>query len=163
MEKEKKMFVLKSSDDESFEVDEAVVLQSQHLSHVVEDCTGREHKIENVTGKVLAKVVEYCENHVAVVDDGGANSSSSSSSGDALKKWDDKFIKEMDMSTVYDLIMAADYLDIKGLFDLTCQGVADVIAACKDHKEIRATFGLVNDYTAEEEAEVLKENQWAFD
>ncbi|KAF3497133.1 hypothetical protein DY000_02054139 [Brassica cretica] len=69
----------------------------------------------------------------------------------------------MDLSTVYDLLMAANYLNIKGLFDLTCQGVADVIAACKDHKEIRAMFGLVNDFTAEEEAEVVKENEWAFD
>ncbi|XP_013603433.1 SKP1-like protein 1B [Brassica napus] len=153
---------MKSSDDESFEVDEAVVLQSQLLSHVVEDCTGPEHKIEKVTGKILEKVVEYCENHVAVVDDGGANSSSASS-GDALKKWDNKFITQMDLSTVYGLLMAANYLDIKGLFDLTCQGVADVIAACKDHKEFRATFGLVNDFTEEEEAEVLEENEWAFD
>ncbi|CAF2113101.1 unnamed protein product [Brassica oleracea var. botrytis] len=161
MEKEKKMIVLKSSDDESFEVDEAVVLQSQFLSHVVEDCTAPEHKIENVTGKILALVVEYCKNHVAVVD-GGANSSSAASA-DALKKWDDKFIKQMDLSTVYDLITAANYLNIKGLLDLTCQGVADVIAACKDHAEIRATLGIVSDYTAEEEAEVLKENEWAFD
>ena len=100
---------MKSSDDESFEVDEAVVLQSQLLSHVVEDCTGPEHKIEKVTGKILEKVVEYCENHVAVVDDGGANSSSASS-GDALKKWDNKFITQMDLSTVYGLLMAANYL-----------------------------------------------------
>ncbi|XP_048620799.1 SKP1-like protein 1A [Brassica napus] len=163
MEKEKKMIVLKSSDDESFEVDEAVVLQSQLLSHVVEDCNGPEHKIENVTGKILAKVIEYCENHVAAVVDGGANSSSSSSSGDAIKKWDDKFIMQMDLSTVYDLITAANYLNIKGLLDLTCQGVTDVIAKCKDHEEIRATLGIVSDYTAEEEAEVLKENEWAFD
>ncbi|KAH0912436.1 hypothetical protein HID58_035757 [Brassica napus] len=46
---------------------------------------------------------------------------------------------------------------------LKCQRVADKIAACKDHREIRSKFGLVNDSTAEEEAEVLKENQWAFD
>ncbi|KAF8080214.1 hypothetical protein N665_0965s0015 [Sinapis alba] len=162
MEKEKKMITLKSSDGVSFEVDEAVVLQSQILSHVVEDCTAPEYKIEEVTGKTLAKVVEYCKNHVAVVD-GGDSSSSSSSSGDALKKWDAEFITQMDLSTVYDLLMAAHYLDIKGLFDLTCQRVADVIAACKDHKEIRATFDIVNDFTPEEEAEVLKENQWAFD
>ncbi|KAF8110773.1 hypothetical protein N665_0079s0087 [Sinapis alba] len=164
MEKEKKMITLKSSDDVSFEVDEAVVVQSQILSHVVEDCTAPEYKIEEVTGKTLAKVVEYCKNHVAVVVvvDGG-DPSSSSSDDDALKKWDAEFITQMDLSTVYDLLMAAHYLDIKGLFDLTCQRVADVITACKDHKEIRATFDIVNDFTPEEEAEVLKENQWAFD
>ncbi|XP_013663825.2 SKP1-like protein 13 [Brassica napus] len=153
------MFVLKSSDDESFEVDEAVVLQSQLLSNLFEDCSGaRECKIEEVTGQVLSKVVEYCKNHV--VDGGGSSSSSSSSAaGEALKKWDDKFITRMDLSMVLDLIMTSNYLNIKGLFDLTCQRVADEIAACKDHKEIRAKFGIVSDYTAEEEAEVLKENE----
>ncbi|KAJ4896233.1 SKP1-like protein 4 [Raphanus sativus] len=161
MEKEKKMFVLKSSDGESFEVDEAVVLQSQILSNLVEDCeTATAHKTAEVTGKILAKVVEYCKNHVAVV---AGSESSSSSSGDALKKWDAEFITQMDLSTVYDLLMAANYLSIEGLFDLTCQRVADEIAACKDHKEIRAKLGIVSDYTAEEEAEVLKENAWAFD
>ncbi|KAL0714772.1 hypothetical protein Bca4012_021751 [Brassica carinata] len=159
MEKEKKMFVLKSSDDVSFEVDEAVVLQSQILSHLVEDCTAPEYKIKEVTGKILAKVFEYCKNHVLVVDGGD----SSSSSGDALKKWDAEFIMEMDLSTVFDLLTAASYLDIKGLFDLTCQRVADEIAACRDYKEIRAKLGIESDYTAEEEAEVIKENQWAFD
>ncbi|CAN6898925.1 unnamed protein product [Brassica oleracea] len=147
------MFTLESSDGFLFVVDEAVVLQSVILSPMVQDCAGREYPITNVTGKILKLVIEYCKNHVVV--DGG---DSSSSSGDALKKWDDKFITQMDLSTVYDLLMAANYLNIKGLFDLTCQGVADVIAACKDHKEIRAMFGLVNDFTAEEEAEVLKEN-----
>ncbi|KAJ4895686.1 SKP1-like protein 4 [Raphanus sativus] len=161
MEKEKKMITLKSSDDESFEVDEAVVLQSPCLTNVVEDCDDPVYKIKEVTGKILAKVIEYCKNHVAVVN--SADSSSSSSGDDALKKWDAEFIKEMDLSTVYDLLMAANYLNIKGLIDLACQRVADEIAACKDHKEIRAKLGIVSDYTAEEEAEVLKENEWAFD
>ncbi|KAH0912425.1 hypothetical protein HID58_035746 [Brassica napus] len=151
----KEMFTLKSSDGFLFVVDEAVVHQSVTLSPMVQDCAGREYPINNVTGKILNLVVEYCKNHVVV--DGG-DSSSSSSSGDALKKWDDEFITQMDLSTVYDLIMAANYLIIKGLFDLACQRVADEIAACKDHEEIRATLGIVSDYTAEEEAEVLKEN-----
>ncbi|CAG7866024.1 unnamed protein product [Brassica rapa] len=154
------MFVLKSSDDESFEVDEAVVLQSQLLSNLFEDCSGaRECKIEEVTGQVLSKVVEYCKNHVVDGGDSSSSSSSSSAAGEALKKWDDKFITRMDLSMVLDLIMTSNYLNIKGLFDLTCQRVADEIAACKDHKEIRAKFGIVSDYTAEEEAEVLKENE----
>ncbi|KAJ0246599.1 SKP1 component [Hirschfeldia incana] len=163
METEKKTIKLKSSDDVPFEVDEAVVHQSPILRNVVQDCPDPEHKIAQVKGKILAKVLEYCEKHVVVFVDGGDDSSSSSSAGDALKKWDAEFISEMDLSTVYDLIMAANFLDIKGLFDLTCQRVADEIAACKDHKEIRATLGIESDYTAEEEAEVLRENEWAFD
>ncbi|KAG2258614.1 hypothetical protein Bca4012_021760 [Brassica carinata] len=157
----KEMITLESSDGLFFVVDEAVVLQSVMLSPIVQDCAGSEYPITNVTGKILKLVIEYCKNHV--VEGGDSSSSSSSDDDDALKKWDAEFITQMDLSTVYDLLMSANYLDIKGLFDLACQRVADVIAACKDEKEIRATFDLVNDFTAEEEAELLKENKWAFD
>ncbi|CAH8308363.1 unnamed protein product [Eruca vesicaria subsp. sativa] len=154
MENEKKMITLKSSDDVSFEVEEAVVLQFQFLSSVFQDCAGRVYPVQ-VTGKILGKVVEYCKKHVVVVHGGD---SSSSSGDDDLKKWDAEFITQMELSTVYDLIKAANYLDVKGLLDLTCQRVADEIAACKDHKEIRAKLGIESDFTEEEEAEVLKEN-----
>ncbi|CAH8308360.1 unnamed protein product [Eruca vesicaria subsp. sativa] len=126
-------FVLKSSDDVSFEVEEAVVRQCKMLFPMVQDCAGRVCPIKNVTGEILEKVVEYCKKHVVVVHGGDSSSSSnsSSSSGDDLKKWDAEFISKMDLSTVLGVIKAADYLNIKGLFDLTGQRVADEIRACK--------------------------------
>ncbi|XP_056864380.1 uncharacterized protein LOC130511419 [Raphanus sativus] len=42
------------------------------------------------------------------------------------------------------------------------RAVADMITACNDAAEIRAKFSIVNDFTPEEEAEIAKENQWAF-
>lgn len=58
-------------------------------------------------------------------------------------------------------MQAANYLDIKGLFDLTCQTVANMMNG-KSPEEIRALFNIVNDYTPAEEEEVRRENQWAF-
>lgn len=57
---------------------------------------------------------------------------------------------------------AANYLNIKGLLDLTCQTVADMIKG-KTPEEIRKTFNIKNDFTPEEEEEVRRENQWAFE
>ncbi len=57
---------------------------------------------------------------------------------------------------------AANYLNIKGLLDLTCQTVAQMIKG-KTPEEIRKTFNIKNDFTPEEEEEVRRENQWAFD
>ena len=59
-------------------------------------------------------------------------------------------------------LQAANYLDIKGLLDLTCQTVADMIKG-KTPEEIRKTFNIKNDFTPEEEEEVRRENQWAFE
>ena len=54
---------------------------------------------------------------------------------------------------------AANYLDIKGLLDVTCKTVANMIKG-KTPEEIRKTFNIKNDFTEEEEAQVHKENQW---
>ena len=45
---------------------------------------------------------------------------------------------------------------------LTCQTVADMIKG-RTPEEIRKTFYIKNDFTPEEEAEIRKENQWAFE
>ncbi|CAH2063457.1 unnamed protein product [Thlaspi arvense] len=151
-----KKIVLKCSDGETFEVDEAVALQSQTIAHLVEDdCADSGIPLANVTGKILAMVIEYCKKHVAV--DGGE-----SLSEEDLKKWDAEFM-QIDQSTIFELILASNYLNIKSLLDLTCQTIADMISACKNAEEIRQKFGIQNDFTPEEEEEVRKENQWAFE
>ena len=60
------------------------------------------------------------------------------------------------------MFQAANYLNIKSLLDLTCQTVADMIKG-KTPEEIRKTFNIKNDFTPEEEEEVRRENQWAFE
>jgi len=52
------------------------------------------------------------------------------------------------------LLQAANYLDIKGLLDVTCKTVANMIKG-KTPEEIRKTFNIKNDFTEEEEAQVL--------
>ena len=60
------------------------------------------------------------------------------------------------------MLQAANYLNIKNLLDLTCQTVADMIKG-KTPEEIRTTFNIKNDFSPEEEEEVRRENQWAFE
>ncbi|CAJ1930492.1 unnamed protein product [Sphenostylis stenocarpa] len=147
---------LKSSDGEAFEVDEAVALESQTIKHMIEDdCADSGIPLPNVTSKILAKVIEYCKKHVDA-----ANPDDKPSDED-LKAWDADFVK-VDQATLFDLILAANYLNIKSLLDLTCQTVADMIKG-KTPEEIRKTFNIKNDFTPEEEEEVRRENQWAFE
>ncbi|XP_034931558.1 SKP1-like protein 1B [Populus alba] len=151
-------FVLKSSDGESFEVDEAVAVESQTIKHMIEDdCADNGIPLPNVTSKVLAKVIEYCKKHV----ESPKSDDRPSCAADDLKAWDTEFVK-VDQATLFDLILAANYLNIKNLLDLTCQRVADMIKG-KTPEEIRKTFNIKNDFTPEEEEEVRRENQWAFE
>ncbi|XP_061998903.1 SKP1-like protein 1A [Rosa rugosa] len=151
-----KKITLKSSDGESFEVEEAVALESQTIKHMIEDdCADNGIPLPNVTSKILAKVIEYCKKHV------DAAKPDEKVTEDELKIWDQDFVK-VDQATLFDLILAANYLNIKNLLDLTCQTVADMIKG-KTPEEIRKTFNIKNDFTPEEEEEVRRENQWAFE
>ncbi|KAM7259255.1 hypothetical protein ACFE04_014996 [Oxalis oulophora] len=150
-----KKIILKSSDNETFEVDQSVIEQSQTIKHMIEDeCADNGIPVPNVTSKILAKVIEYCNKHVEGED-------KSTPETDDVKSWDAEFVK-VDQATLFDLILAANYLNIKSLLDLTCQTVADMIKG-KTPEEIRKTFNITNDFTPEEEEEVRRENQWAFE
>ena len=71
---------------------------------------------------------------------------------------DADFVK-VDQGTLFELILAANYLDIKSLLDLTCRTVAEMIKG-KTPEEIRKHFNIKNDFSPEEEAQVRKENAW---
>nr|CAD7407588.1 unnamed protein product [Timema poppensis] len=77
---------------------------------------------------------------------------------DDISSWDADFLK-VDQGTLFELILAANYLDIKGLLDVTCKTVANMIKG-KTPEEIRKTFNIKNDFTATEEEQVRKENEW---
>ncbi|KAM1763705.1 hypothetical protein ACFX14_003031 [Malus domestica] len=132
---------LKSSNDEMFKVEEAVAMESQTVKHMVEDgCAGDAIPLPNVTSAILAKVIEYCRKHR---EDEGATATDGEKN---VKEWDAEFMK-INQNTLYDLIMAANYLDIKG----------------KTPEQIRTTFNIKNDFTLEEEEKIRRENQWAFE
>ncbi|XP_062024207.1 SKP1-like protein 1A [Rosa rugosa] len=160
MSTENKKLILKSSDGEQFEIDEAVGLESQTIKHMVEDgCADNAIPLPNVTGAILAKVIEYCKRHVE--DKESKNEDNKNGKEESLEKFDAEFVK-VDQNVRFDLILAANYLNINGLLDLTCQTVADMIKG-KSPEEIRKTFNIKNDFTPEEEEEVRRENQWAFE
>ncbi|KAF5786277.1 putative S-phase kinase-associated protein [Helianthus annuus] len=103
-----KMIILKSSDGETFEVEESVTLESQTIKHMIEDdYADTTIPLPNVTSNILSKVIEYCKKHV--------NSPNNPPPEDDLKAFDADFVKD------------ANYLNIKSLLDLTCQTVADMI------------------------------------
>ncbi|CAI0413091.1 unnamed protein product [Linum tenue] len=137
-------------------------MQSQTIKHMIEDgCAGDGIPIPNVTGAILAKVLEFCKKHQHHAPD-------RQSDADELKKWDTNFANwdaefaKVGQDTLYDLLMAANYLNIKDLLDLICQTVADIIKG-KKPEEIRSYFKIKNDFTKEEEEEIRRENQWAFE
>jgi hypothetical protein len=56
--------------------------------------------------------------------------------------WDAEFVK-VDQATLFEMILAANFLDIKRMLDLTCKSVAEMIKG-KTPEEIRKHFNIKN-------------------
>ncbi|KAH0720574.1 hypothetical protein KY284_005604 [Solanum tuberosum] len=82
------MIILRSFDGETFEVDEAVALESETIKHMIEDeCANTTIPIPNVTSKILVKVIEYCKRHVEVPK------AEDKTAKEDLKTFDAEFVK----------------------------------------------------------------------
>ena len=152
---------LQSQDGQVFSVDLKVAQMSQTVKNLLDDIGVTEVAIPlpNVTGKILTKVIEYCKHHIenpTPVAEGDDKADEKRT--DNILPWDKEFC-EVDQATLFELILAANYLDIKDLLDLTCKTVANMIKG-KTPEEIRKTFNIKNDFTPEEEEQVRKENEW---
>jgi S-phase kinase-associated protein 1 len=117
---------------------------------MVEDGYGTDDAIPlfNVEKKTLAKIVEWLKKHA------------SDASKDELEKWDGDFV-DVDTDSLYDLLLASNYLSVEVLLGQLVQKVADMIKG-KQPEEIRKLFNIKNDFTPEEEEEIRKDNAWAF-
>lgn len=145
---ESKMIILLSSDNVLFEVEEKVIAQSKTIQHVIEDDYNQEEiPISNVAGPILAKVIEYCRKHVEYSDN----------DDEELKKWDAEFL-QVDQATLFEITVAANYLDIKSLLDHCCQTIAD-IAKCMSSEEIAEYFNVTCDFSPEELEELKKKEK----
>ena len=153
-----KMIKLQPSDNsaEIREVSRKSIIMSKTIENMLNDLADDDNNViplSNVNLLMLEKVIEYCnyhtENPLKSVDDKVTED---------IIPWDIKFC-ELDQQTLFELILAANFLDIKPLLDLTCKTVANMIKG-KSPEEIRKTFNIKNDFTPEEEEKVRKDNEW---
>ena len=69
---------------------------------------------------------------------------------------------DIDLDLIFELILAANYLDIKPLLELSSAKVASIIKG-KTTEEIKKTFAISNDFTPEEEKQIIEENKWCME
>ncbi|KAH8117382.1 E3 ubiquitin ligase complex SCF subunit sconC [Phellopilus nigrolimitatus] len=156
------MVKLFTSDEVEIEVPVPVISLSVLIKNMIEDIGESLERIPvpNVNSTVMRKVIEWCTQHK---DDQPANHDDDESRKRTtdISDWDSKFIN-VDQEMLFEIILAANYLDIKPLLDIGCKTVANMIKG-KAPEEIRKLFNIVNDFTPEEEAQIKKENEWAED
>merc|ERR1719301_323959 len=133
---------LKSSQGEVFEVDEDVACMSTLVKNMVEDSGADEEiPLPNVKTAILSKVLDYCKFHK---DAPPAEIQKPLKSANLVEcgviEWDVEFV-EVEQEILFELILAANYLDIRSLLDLTCAKVASTVKG-KTPEEVRRRFNL---------------------
>jgi len=157
------VLTLQSSDGKIFNVDVEIARVSVTVSNMIQHTEDDMEQdvvipLSNVNGKILEKVIEWATHHHMddpAVEEGDGHSVRRT---DDISAWDKEFLK-IDQGTLFDLVLAANYLDVKGLLDLTCKAVAIMIRD-KTPEEVRKILNLRNDFTAAEEEHLRKENDW---
>eukprot|EP00448_Togula_jolla_P022493 CAMPEP_0170590944 /NCGR_PEP_ID=MMETSP0224-20130122/12138_1 /TAXON_ID=285029 /ORGANISM="Togula jolla, Strain CCCM 725" /LENGTH=223 /DNA_ID=CAMNT_0010914771 /DNA_START=94 /DNA_END=766 /DNA_ORIENTATION=- len=160
---EGELLKLKSSQGEIFEVEPEVACMSTLIKNMVDDSgTDEEIPLPNVKTAILSKVIDYCKFHKENPPEEIQKPLKSTNLKDCgVSEWDSEYVN-IEQEVLFELILAANYLDIKSLLDLTCAKVASMIKG-KNTEEIRKQFNIVNDFTPEEEAQVREENRWCED
>ncbi|KAI5662199.1 hypothetical protein M9H77_21522 [Catharanthus roseus] len=149
-----KAFVSVLHRGKTLEVDKVVAKQSMMIEHLLEDRLTRTSPvvIRNVSGDILAKIVDYCK---CVV------SQPPSCENDVELK---KFLSELvnnNEQTLFGIFVDVDYLDIKGILSLACENVMDMIKH-EDQAHICSIFNVMLEFSPEEKEMMRRANPWAF-
>mmetsp|Transcript_15739 Transcript_15739/g.17771 ORF Transcript_15739/g.17771 Transcript_15739/m.17771 type:complete len:168 (-) Transcript_15739:352-855(-) len=156
-----RIYNLVSQEKEKFPVSKEVAEMSNLVKEMTEDEEDEDSDIPlpNVSSRVLKKVIEFCQHHEKEKMPEIEKPLKSSNMAEVVSDWDAKFV-EVEQELLFQLILAANYMDIKSLLDLSCAKVASMIKG-KTPEEIRKTFNITNDFTPEEECTVREENKWS--
>jgi len=160
---EVKKVTLTTSDNADLTVEREVAERSILIKNLLEDIgdNGDAIPIPNVNEAVMKKVLEWCEQHRKDPPASQDDDADSRKKSTDIDEWDQKFM-QVDQEMLFEIILAANYLDIKALLDVGCKTVANMIKG-KSPDEIRKTFNIQNDFTPEEEDQIRRENEWAED
>lgn len=155
---------LVSTEGEAFEVGLDVAKVSELVKIMAEgieaddDEASADIPLPNVKSHILTKVIEFMKQYQTEPMKEIEKPLQSDNMKQVVQQWYADFTN-VEQDTLFELILAANYMDIKPLLDLTCATVASLIKG-KTPEEIRRTFNIVNDFTPEEEAHVREENKW---
>ncbi|XP_039481554.1 S-phase kinase-associated protein 1 [Drosophila santomea] len=143
---------LQSSDGKVFDTDIETAKCSSTIKTLLEDCPlEAEHDtlipLPNVNSAILKKVLTWAAHHPE--DNAEENEGEAARPMVQISAWDAEFLA-MDQGTLFELILAANYLDMRNLLNAACMTVANMI---KGHtaEEIRQTFHITNDFSLSEE------------
>ena len=139
-----------SEGNQKIQIDPKSAERSLLLKRIMEDFNQKEDiPIEGIKYNILKKVVEYLVHYKDKEPSQIPKPIPTSDLKDVIDEQDFNFINGIDLDSVFDLINAANYMDISSLLDLSCAKIASLMKG-KSAAEIRAMFNIECDLTEDE-------------
>ncbi len=156
------VYTLISADQKRFELSRKAAMLSELVCTMVEgedEEKDLEIPLPNIKSNTLEKIVCFCVHHETNPMKEIEKPVKSSIIKELVPEWDAEFIDGFNQPDLYDLILAANYMDFAYLLDLACAKIASTLKG-KTSAEIRESFGITEEFTAEEEAKIMEEHKW---
>ena len=143
--------VLVSSDNQKIEIDSESAQKSHLLKGLLSDYSNQQEPIHlpDIKFDILKKVVEYLTYYKDKTPKDIPKPMPSANLSEVIDEWDVNFINSIELDNVFDLINAANYMDIPSLLDLSCAKIASLMKG-KTVQEIKTMFNIECDLTEEE-------------
>ncbi len=161
MEKQNKTLFLISSEGIKEPISLKAALRSQLIKTMLEINPDSNEIQLDIKSDILKKIKEYLEHYENEEPKQIERPLPSQKFDECVEPWDFKYI-DVDLELIFELILGANYMDIKPLLELASAKVASIIKG-KTTEEIRKTFNIQNDFTPEEEQQILEENKWCME
>uniref|UniRef100_A0AC35UFC9 Skp1-related protein n=1 Tax=Rhabditophanes sp. KR3021 TaxID=114890 RepID=A0AC35UFC9_9BILA len=107
-------------------------------------------ELNNCSGHILKAVIEWAEANQKALEK-FENETEFEAVQDELAEFNDKFVNDKRL-VIFELILAANYLDMKDLFTAATDFVSETLRL-HDPEKIREMWGLENDFDPEDIAE----------
>ncbi|XP_044313455.1 S-phase kinase-associated protein 1-like [Drosophila rhopaloa] len=135
---------LQTSDEKIFDIDIEVAKRFGLIQTMLNCCDEKSDEndivqLPNVKSTTFEKVLSWAKQHkddLKTTEDDECNEDSTKE----ISSWDAKFL-EVDNGTLFEIILAANYLEIPELLQLTCKAVANSIKG-KSPDDIRKFFNI---------------------
>jgi len=164
MTESKKNIQLETSDTKIIDISVDHAMQSKTLKNMIEDLGEIQGPIPvpNVSYDTMSLVIKYLDRHQThpeAYDKVSSKEERIKLLEEKISTWDYDYCTKIDTKTLFDIILAANYLNIQPLLDLTCHGIASLIKN-QSIEDIRKLFKIENDFTKEDMEKIQKENAW---
>ena len=142
------MVVIMTADGKMFDITSEIAEQIRMVKNAAEDFSDEVIPIPTVNSDIFSMIVEFCTFKTVEHD------------VDETEEFVSNFF-DVPTDILFDIISASNFLDAPDVLDAACSAAANLLRD-KNPEEIRTILNIENKFTPEEEAEIIKENSWAF-